>query len=64
MRFFSFTKCQCNRTNFGCCSRDIGFAGITSDIEYVELDATVIIHICSAAAEAEVGNNDPAKDWQ
>ena len=55
IRFFSFTKCQCNRTNFGCCSRGIGFAGITSDIEYVELDATVNIHIsCSAEAEVEV----------
>ena len=52
---FPFTKCQCNRTNFGCCSRDIEFAGITSDIEYVELDATVNIHIsCSAEAEVEV----------
>ena len=62
-RFFSFTKCQCNRTNFGCCSRDIGFAGIT--LRYVELDTTVDIHIsCSAAAEAVVDNNDPAKDWQ
>ena len=65
IHFFSFTKFQCNRTNFGCCSRDIGSAGVTSDIEYVELDATVNIHIsCSAAAEAEVDNNDPAKDWQ
>ena len=56
---------ECNRTNFDCYSRDIGFAGITSDIEYVELDATVNIHMSSsAAAEAEVDNNDPAKDWQ